>query len=276
MLKLKNSGYNRKYRIEILDSALKGFEKMVEEDRKGTKPLFRNRNWKKEEREAQKKEKRLNWYKNEGKNGIQYTSVLFVPPTPGGILAKQLRKREEELNKHNSERIKIVEKGGENVENILTKKDPFEKETCKEKMCPLCTGTKKRKIFCNTNNVGYRWVCNTCKEDDKTRVYEGETSRSGRLRGIEHVRALKNKREDSVLYKHQMVEHGGMEADFKLEITGVFSDALSRQADEAVRISTRKKYELMNSKTEFNHPPIARVVIEKNPKPKRFKLSPGL
>ena len=136
MLKLKNSGYNRKYRIEILDSALKGFEKMVEEDRKGTKPLFRNRNWKKEEREAQKKEKRLNWYKNEGKNGIQYTSVLFVPPTPGGILAKQLRKREEELNKHNSERIKIVEKGGENVENILTRKDPFEKETCKEKMCP--------------------------------------------------------------------------------------------------------------------------------------------
>ena len=132
------------------------------------------------------------------------------------------------------------------------------------------------KMFCNTNNVGYRWTCNTCKEKDQIKVYEGETSRSGRLRGIEHVRALKNKQEDSVLYKHQIVEHGGNEAKFQMEITGLFSDALSRQADEAVRISSRKNKELMNSKTEFNHPPIARVVIEKNSKRKRAQLSPGL
>ena len=44
MLKLKNSGYNRKFRVEILDSALKGFKKMLEEDREGTKPLYRDRN----------------------------------------------------------------------------------------------------------------------------------------------------------------------------------------------------------------------------------------
>ena len=90
------------------------------------------------------------------------------------------------------------------------------------------------------------------------------------------VRALKNKQEDSVLYKHQIVEHGGNEAKCQMEITVVFSDALSRQADEAVRISSRKNKELMNSKTEFNHPPIARVVIEKNSKRKRAQLSPGL
>ena len=48
-----------------------------------------------------------------------------------------------------------------------------------------------------------------------------------------------------------------------MEITGVFSDALSRQADEAVRIHARKNEELMNSKSEFNHPPIARVVVQK-------------
>ena len=50
MVKLKNSGYGEKYRKEILDSALKGFNKMLEEDRNGTKPLFRNRSWNKEER----------------------------------------------------------------------------------------------------------------------------------------------------------------------------------------------------------------------------------
>jgi hypothetical protein len=48
-----------------------------------------------------------------------------------------------------------------------------------------------------------------------------------------------------------------------MEITGRFSDALTRQADEAVRIHGRKDPELLNSNSEFNHPPIARVVIQK-------------
>ena len=54
--------------------------------------------------------------------------------------------------------------------------------------------------------------------------------------------------------------------EVEMEITGVFKDALSRQADEAVRIKSRKNSELMNSKSEFNHPPIARIVVEKKPK----------
>ena len=55
MLKMKNSGYSKKYRIEILDSALKAFKKMVDEDSNGVKPLFRNRNWNKENRQFEKK-----------------------------------------------------------------------------------------------------------------------------------------------------------------------------------------------------------------------------
>ena len=128
MVKLKNSGYNAKYRKEILDSATKAFDKMLEEDRNNVKPLFRDRLWKKEERENSKKEKKLNWYKNEGKTKIKYKSILFVPPTPGGILVKQLKEREEELNRHREDRIKIVEKGGIKIENILTKKIHLKKK----------------------------------------------------------------------------------------------------------------------------------------------------
>jgi hypothetical protein len=32
---------------------------------------------------------------------------LFITPTPGGVLAKELRKCEEKLDKNNPERIKI-------------------------------------------------------------------------------------------------------------------------------------------------------------------------
>ena len=51
-----------------------------------------------------------------------------------------------------------------------------------------------------------------------------------------------------------------------MEITGAFKDALTRQADEAVRIHSRGNEELLNSKSEFNHPPIARIIVEKKKK----------
>ena len=41
---------------------------------------------------------------------------------------------------------------------------------------------------------------------------------------------------------------------------------LGYTAHMAVRIKSRKNSELMNSKSEFNHPPIARIVVEKKPK----------
>ena len=110
-------------------------------------------------------------------------------------------------------------------------------------------------------------------------VYEGETSRSARLRGKEHLSALNGKRADSFLYKHKTLEHEEEEMEVSMEITGLFKDALSRQADEAVRIKSRNNDELMNSKSEFNHPPIARIVVEKKSKFNnlpRAQLSPGL
>ena len=65
-----------------------------------------------------------------------------------------------------------------------------------------------------------------------------------------------------------------------MEVTRVFKDALTRQANESVRISSRPNDELLNSKTQFQHPPIARVMIERRRKyenkDKRVKLSPGL
>ena len=220
MVKLKNSGYSEKYRKEILDSACKGFEKMLEDDKKGVKPLFRNREWNKDEREENKRNRKLNWYKNPKDPKINYKSVLFVPPTPGGVLVRELKLREQEINRNSQERIKIIEKSGQNLENILVKKNPFQKDNCIEKQCPICQNPdKKMNVFCNTNNVGYRWSCKTCINRNKMKVYEWETSRSARLRGKEHVDAYRRKNSDSVLYKHKLVEHENEDVDFVMEIT---------------------------------------------------------
>ena len=52
-----------------------------------------------------------------------------------------------------------------------------------------------------------------------------------------------------------MTEHENEDPHFSMQITGRFRDALSRQADEAVRIHGRKDEELLNSKSVFNQLP---------------------
>ena len=63
-----------------------------------------------------------------------------------------------------------------------------------------------------------------------------------------------------------MAAHKNEKVKFNMEITGHFKDALTRQANEAVRISNRPSQELLNSKSEFNHPPSARVIVERTKK----------
>ena len=50
-----------------------------------------------------------------------------------------------------------------------------------------------------------------------------------------------------------------------MQITKKCKDPLTRQANEGVRINNRNKNELLNSKTEFNHPPIPRITVERKP-----------
>ena len=77
------------------------------------------------------------------------------------------------------------------------------------------------------------------------------------------MRDLEKKQEKSALYKHVKNVHNDEEVKFRMEITKKFKDALTRQADEAVRIFTQPGHQLLNSKSEFNHPPLSRVVVEK-------------
>ena len=61
------------------------------------------------------------------------------------------------------------------------------------------------------------------------------------------------------------MEHLNENMKIKMEITQPFRDALTRQANEAVRIDNRSKNgnkEILNSKSQFNHPPIARLTVE--------------
>ena len=132
-----------------------------------------------------------------------------------------MRKREADLNKYSEERIKIVEKGGLKVKDILGSKNSFKKSKCSQKTCPLCTESQFVKVNpdknqhpCNTNNIGYRWRCLKCQENETVKVYEGESGRSARIRGGEHLRDLEKEKPNSVLYKHVKNVHHNEEVKF--------------------------------------------------------------
>ena len=193
-----------------------------------------------------------------------YKTVMIVPVTKGGKLIKELKIREEEVNKFSDERIKFVEDGGIQMKDILVKKNPFPNKKCESKRCLVCESNVSDDILipCLSSNVGYQLICDTCRDRGKNRIYEGETSRSAKQRGLEHLRGFKNDKVENVLYKHRHTEHKHEDMKFSMKIIKRFRDPLSRQANEAVRISSRAKDELLNSKKEFNHPLIARIVVE--------------
>ena len=158
--------------------------------------------------------------------------------------------------------IKIIEKGGIKIKNILVKKDPFPALKCNEKNCPFCNESPQietlEKQKCSAHNVGYRFQCQDCQF-----TYEGETFRRIAVRAGEHVVKLKNESNQSPLWKHILEHHPqkGHEVKFTLIVTGSFFDSLTRQADEGLRIQERKG-KLMNSKSEFNAPKLQRIGVK--------------
>ena len=268
MAKLQRSGYDDVFRANVIKRAKSIYSLQVDRDVKGIKPLYRSRKQIENDRLTNPKSK-SEWWK---KDSQPFNTVIFVPPTPGGKLAKMLREKEKQLGENSKIRIKILESGGLKVKNILCRNDPFPTKTCETQICPLCHDTPYSKVgdlkpfrtHCLTPGVGYRVECGNCKRVGIKASYEGETGRPVKVRLAEHITDLHRQAQSSPLVKHQTLYHSNQPEDFKFSVTGKFKDALSRQANEGVRISRLSKdHIILNSKSEFNHPPTNRITIEK-------------
>ena len=70
--------------------------------------------------------KKNNWL------GPFWKSAIFVPPTPGSELKKQMQAKEEEMRAGGREGypIKIIETAGRTLEQVLVNTDPFDGNKC--------------------------------------------------------------------------------------------------------------------------------------------------
>ena len=188
MKKLQTSGYDVKYRLEILKSIIKAWKVIQTKAKSGEKPLHRPRSFKKDERKKEKADKKLNWYK--GKDGKSFNSVLMIPVTPNG----ELRKAIEEKAKIANLKVKIVEKAGAKLGTYLKKYDQTKDNMpCNEKDCMICTNTTKNSRKCRTPCIVYKISCKECLKNGKNANYYGETSFNGYTRGVQHLNNYKSK-----------------------------------------------------------------------------------
>ena len=95
--------YSKKFRYEVVDSALKAYKTRNEADQEGERPLHRPKEWRKGEREQEKVRKKNDWYKRGGNE-----AVIFVPATPNS----QLQRKYQKEMKRQGFKIKVVEKAG--------------------------------------------------------------------------------------------------------------------------------------------------------------------
>ena len=80
------------------------------------------------------------------------------------------------------------------------------------------------------------------------------------------MKAILGETESNPLVKHLKQSHRNSKkkVTFDFAITGKFKTPLARQVDEALRISSSvKQINILNSKSEFNRAPIARVIVDK-------------
>ena len=223
------------------------------------KKLLGPGNWFKPKRREKRKQKG----KKADKEEPEIVTVLFVPQTPGGELSKRLQRAEEKISKLTGEKIRMVERAGRTVKQLLHRSNHWSGGVCgRDKCLPCLNGEGKQD--CRDKNIVYDIICSNCEAKDQQTVYTGMTSRTAYERGKEHVTKLIACAQDSALYKHTEEFHLGEEVYFKMKTIKKHFSALDRTLHEAVRIrrqSMNPSIMSLNSRGEFGFISLSRLTL---------------
>ena len=88
--RMQVSGYDERFRYEVLKSALIAYDKIKNNP---FKPMYRGKEANTPEQRMERCEKRRKWYTAGG-----HESVMFLPATPGSVLTKRMQEEVDKLN----------------------------------------------------------------------------------------------------------------------------------------------------------------------------------
>ena len=237
-----------------MQAAVRGFQMQCEKADKGVRPLHRPREFDSHSRWRKKCLTRYTWYR-------PHNSVLFVPCTPNGNLAREIQKVVSEETSRLSLTAKVIEKGGISMKSRLVKMDLT---GCPYNDCYLCESGIKGASHTRAG-IHYSSTCTLCKNVGVSARYEGETGRNGYWRStLFHKKDILKNDVKNAFSKHLSIHHPDHLKDpsvFKLRVESTHSKCLDRQVKEGITIKNSKADIKMNSKAEYHQPSVRRVII---------------
>ena len=309
--KMINSGHSIDTVRSILVSGVKGYDRRVARCKASGAPLHRSAAQSSGARRTKKLLAKTQWFRQESKESeddgqqvhhiqarvgeeqsskkqrevprrvveqakqTRITTVLFVEFTRGGELQKTMRETLDRLTPMLGFRVRVAEKGGTNLESLLSNKNLWKGRECGRHNCRTCAQAGEQKEPCTLRNVVYESECGKCnkpgerKEQDKesledrravASIYVGETARSISERALEHWRDGESMKEESHMTEHQQQSHVGEQPDFKFRVVKKCKSSLERQVREAVRILMRGN--VLNKKGTYNRCKLTRLVVD--------------
>ena len=296
IIRLKRSGYHEDQIRNIVMSGLKGYETKKEKAKLNDEKLHRSAKSTQAKRHWKKVMGKSTWFRQKKaaidgdsvKSGKRVASggikkvetektnnnrtpltVLFVPRTPGGELARRIRQSETQMEQITGYRVKIVERGGVMIKRMVVKTNPWNDGSCGRPQCLICRH-ENGGGDCSKRSVTYRTRCEVCHErnekkgEAKEMIYVGESARTGFERAEEHEADYTKAAEDSHMYKHWLTEHQTEEKPtFSMKILKRHKSAFVRQISEAVLIEMHsEKDTILNSKSEYNRCQLPRLNVK--------------
>ena len=123
---------------------------------------------------------------------MDVVSVMFVQRSEGGRLIEALKHEEQVKAERAGYRVKLVEKAGSKLTDLLTRSDPFGGQACGRADCLPCISKAKtgKEVPCWRTNLTYKAMSIRCPAGGVKAEYLGETSKLLRDRAATHLQSL--------------------------------------------------------------------------------------
>ena len=255
------SGYHAKFRLEVIQAAVVGYERKGALAENGGPPLYRPRDYQPKERRRKKLMSETSWYR-------PANTVGFFPATPNAVLAKEFQEiLTEELGRLKMNG-RIIEESGVSLKRLLVKVD-LTGCIFKEDGCLLC-GSGLPGGSHTRRGANYSATCTECEANNIKSIYYGETGKSGAYRVQKgHQTDIKNKNIKNALAKHLHNDHPDKEGDqtvFKYKIESTDKSCLQRQVREGANLAASDADNILNSRTEYHQPSLQRITLTREPR----------
>ena len=105
--------------------------------------------------------------REQSENNSKIQTVIFVQHTPYSELAKRMRKKLDSLERLGKFKVKLVERAGNKIVDILHKSNAWSELDCDREDCLICKTENSKKGSCRRRNILYETYCITCQKVHK-------------------------------------------------------------------------------------------------------------